>query len=341
MQPRLGLKTAQGLGARESADSAELKRVDVLEPSQYRRFRAVSRLVRALLGRRLVRRSYYLGYAYYWLLYLSRTLVGTSPLIIYQMGKVGSSTLWRSLEPFDLGRPAFRVHALSANRLDRMLSGVSLSPRQYYEQRSEHNLVGRYLAREWNRARGHDRWKVITLVRDPLAQSVSTFFQLLDLRNPGYLDEYSSGALGIERLVELFLDQYKPYRIREGWFDAEMRKVFGLDVFEVPFDCEAGYSIYHADDADVLLIRLEDLDRCGKTAMQEFLGVCDFAVLRNNVGAEKEYSEVYREFRARAALPERFVREIYDSDYAKHFYSPKEREAFAAKWGIKPPQRSA
>lgn len=337
MQPRISAKQVARQHALEVQSSARLCVGDERSaPSRYRRFQFVSNIARSILGRKLVRRSYYLGCLYYQLLYLSRALVGTTPLLIYQMGKVGSSTLWHSLAPFDLGRPAFRVHALQSHRLDRMLDGVHLSPRQYYEQRSDNNLVGRYLNREWQRVCGSDRWKVITLVRDPLAQSVSSFFQVLDLQAPEYLRRYERGELEIEELVGRFMSQYTPSRKLDGWFKGELHKVFGLNVFESPFDCDAGYSIYRAAHADILLIRLEDLDRCGETVMREFLGIKGFKVIRGNVGKDKDYGELYLTFRKQAVLPADFVRAMYCTDYARHFYAPEELESFASRWSVTP-----
>ena len=292
----------------------------------------VCKLAKRLLGSGRIRRNYTVARTYYALLYGSRSLLGASPLVIYQMGKVGSSTLWRSLAPFDLGRPAFRVHSLTPEHLEDGLGGVGMSAREYYEQRSTHDLVGRYLRRELERARGRDRWKVITLVRDPLAQNVSSFFQLLDLRAPELLERHRSGTLQMQDLLARYLEDYPPDCIFNRWFEAEMGAVFGLDVFADPFPWDQGYRIYQAADADVLVLRLEDMDRCGGEVMREFLGLEGFRVIPDNVGDDKGYADLYRDFQARAQLPVEYVDAVYGSRLVQHFYSPAEVESFAARW---------
>lgn len=268
------------------------------------------------------------------ILYASGCLVGASPLVLYQMGKVGSSTLWRSLRRFDLGRPAFRVHALTERHLDSALRGVGVSEREYFEKRSPDNLIGRYLRRELSRIRGRDRWKVITLVRDPLAQNVSAFFQTLDLHFPQLLDQEYQGEQYLEEMVDRYLKAYPPDSVFNRWFDTELKEVFGIDVFSVPFPWDAGFQIYEAADADILLIRLEDLDRCGAEAMQEFLGIREFQVIHKNVGSQKDYADLYRVFRSQAQFPSDYVDKVYYSRYARQFYAPHEIETFKKRWRV-------
>jgi hypothetical protein len=70
-------------------------------------------------------------------------------------------------------------------------------------------------------------WDVITLTRDPLAQSVSSWFQST-VGGRNLLDD------DIDRLLASYLARHDVYRsIR--WFDEEIQRYLGIDVYEFPF----------------------------------------------------------------------------------------------------------
>lgn len=79
-------------------------------------------------------------------------------------------------------------------------------------------------------------------------------------------------------------------------------------------------------------MRLEDLDTCLSSAIQEFLGINDFKLKRSNSASDKWYKRLYKDFTKTANLPESFFDEMYGSKMAKHFYSQKELDAFRSKW---------
>jgi hypothetical protein len=72
-----------------------------------------------------------------------------------------------------------------------------------------------------------------------------------------------------------------------GWFDAQIKAVFGIDVFAESFPTHAGYKIFSSQKADLLLFRLEDLDACASKAINEFLEIENFMLANTNIGKEK------------------------------------------------------
>ena len=98
------------------------------------------------------------------------------------------------------------------------------------------------------------------------------------------------------------------------------------------FPVDKGYKLYRDDHADLLLIRLEDLDRCAETAFKEFLDIDGFTLIRTNVASEKIYAPLYKEFKSRIRLSEDYINRMYDSKYARHFYSDEEIRGFCDKW---------
>lgn len=265
---------------------------------------------------------------------------GGQPIINYQMGKVGSSTVTASLEAMNLDQAIYHVHFLNPKRV-----------RQIERQRRKYFRTEKYalLKRPWlyeflfeqiQKKDGH--WKLITLVREPVARNVSTFFENLDVtRKPDstayviksdYYDiDIEADPENLDELIGLFFDRLvheRPLR----YFDDEIKTVFGIDVFATRFPIEKGYCVYRGENADLLLIRLENLDQCASTVFKRFLGLDDFKLIRANVASDKIYAALYKAFKHSVRFPEAYVREMYESAYARQFYNEEEIRGFRHGW---------
>lgn len=271
------------------------------------------------------------------------------PILVYQMGKVGSSSIRNSL--FRCRDPRTRLVLMSHEFLpvrDRDPASLELDPelRDYVAREVEHDRrvydalslrqrLGLRLRERWYSERiyrayvqGPHRLRVITLVRDPVAHNVSMFFQLLD--------QYVDPAAGrpdhdVDALIATFLDRYMHSRPLT-WFDAEFRTTLGIDVFRHPFPVEDGYMQLSTDRTDVLVLRCELEDAAKARAIAAFLGLDDLALVRSNVTSEKPRGRQYAEFKRRLRVPDPLLEEMYGSRYARHFYSEDERERMRQRW---------
>lgn len=115
------------------------------------------------------------------------------------------------------------------------------------------------------------------------------------------------------------------------WFDKEFNKYLNIDIYDISFPKDKGYHIWKNDDFDLLIIRLEDLTDVFEKAIKEFVGL-DLPLLKNNVGSEKEYASLYREFKKNYTPTPKLIDEMYKSKYTQHFYASKEVTAFREKW---------
>lgn len=260
-----------------------------------------------------------------------RTL--NEPILIYQMGKVGSSTIVASLHALDLPRDLFQLHFLSddwvaeSERVYRHIFDVT--GRAVVE---EHLLSSRLLRRALRRPE-QPRWTIISLTREPVARNISAFFHAFHLYFPEYGSAFRADPANVEALIQLFLQEFEhEQRIPLDWFEVEMKQTFGIDVFESTFPAEEGYRVFQGERADLIVIRLEDLGRCGSRALSSFLDLPTVTLLSENVASEKRYSSAYRLFRQRVALPDSYLDRMYDSRYATHFYRPEELSAFRQTW---------
>lgn len=296
--------------------------------------------------RSVARRSFRLAKAHYnWSLPDPTT---SNPVIIYSVGKVGSSSVAATLEATLKGRSVAHVHWLRAEHLRADEAHYRSRARAYRGSRRVARLLPRYV---WLGQRLSDAisaappgavWDVVTLVRDPVSRNVSSFFQnlepLFDVW-PAEELKFRSAEDFAGQLVELFLDSYiagnSPVEHDPDpltWFDVELKPVFGIDVYANPFPASRGYEIYTGSNSRVLLMRLENLDRVAKAAVAEFFGTEVPDMVQRNEAADKVYADVYRRFKKLLRMPREYLDRMYSSPYSQHFYTPAELAEFRARW---------
>lgn len=257
-----------------------------------------------------------------------------APLIVYQMGKVGSTTILRSLKALNLEMPVYQVHVLTPEGIARLEQKY----KQNFSQRGRiatHLAASRFLRKQIDKGSTGKRWQVVTLVREPIARNISSFFQVLDLELSAY-DYQIITSMDIDEaareLRRLFFEKLERHESPLRWFDLEMKRVFNLDVYASDFPKSKGYKIYHGEHADVLLLRLEDLNRCASQAFKEFLNIDNFTLIKANIATDKDYHATYRRLLQTISLPDSYLDKMYSSKYVKHFYSDEEIKSFRAKW---------
>lgn len=251
----------------------------------------------------------------------------TDPIIVYQMGKVGSSSVYDALRDLDLDVPVYHAHVL--NRFDVYEAGVR-ETRAAPDNDLDVLEEGRALRRIVDSGRWHS-WSLVSLVRSPIPRAVSDFFENVDAYVPDFFARLERGDITLAELSTTFWTRYQDFSPLY-WFDDQVRDVFGIDVYATPFSHEQGYAIYQNDRARLLLMRLEDLNHCGPRALGEFFGLRELSLSIKNSGEAKRYGALYRQFIDQLDLPKAYVREMHSSRYAKHFYTPDELTAGVARW---------
>ena len=263
-----------------------------------------------------------------------RGLRRKAPVVVYQMGKVGSVTVHRSLSACPQIAP-LHIHFLSHARIRwKLKKHARLFPQTHVIP--PHLCDSLFLRRHLDLGRMDHRWKIVTLIRDPLARTLSAFFQTMPQEHRDYgfdhkLETMTPEALVVD-LAPIFERWAETYISPEAWLNEELKGVFGLDVLAREFPVEESYGIYEEGRLPVLLIKLERLDDCASRAFQEFLGLREFTLIRGNEAASKKYAPVYRAFRELQIVPEAQLERIYGSDLVRRFYSEAEIAAFRQRW---------
>lgn len=235
--------------------------------------------------------------------------------LVYTMGKVASSSVSSAI--LAAGLPCYDVHSLNPDYIKKTA--------QSWLNRGEfpppHICVSMaFRDRIFTRK---PRCLYITLVRDPLARNLSAFFQNLHQQS-----EFVRNEQDPQSLFEYFRHTYN-HNLPLTWFDREFKKQLKLDVLKLPFDHQRRFS-YHPTH-NLVVFRTDCPDSEKSRVLTEILGR-PISVERENDGLTKDYRDRYERVKAVARFDREFVERIYESRYARRFWSDEERAQFISQW---------
>lgn len=246
------------------------------------------------------------------------------------MGKVGSQSVVSSLERSELGRPVLHVHFLTDAGLER----EARSYRSNWEpsQRAAHVFSGQAL-RSRRKRRPEECWDVVTLVRDPVARNLSSFFQIGERQYGQDFASVQSDPEGARRrLTEAFLNRFDAHDHPLCWFEAEFERALGIDVYATEFGHDEGFTIIEGRAARVLVLKLERLAEASGEAFRRFFGLSELPLAERNITDDKAHGDLYRRFVDDIRLPQEYLERMYSSRFARHFFTPAEVDGLISKW---------
>ena len=217
-------------------------------------------------------------------------------ILIYQCGKVGSTSVYKSITAN--GRNALHCHSLKdiAEGDDKLYKLLNLKS-----------------------------GKILCMIRDPVAKEIAAMWQCIN-----EVERYNIDA-DLEEIEKRFLSNNladKEFR----WFDVEMKQYLKIDVFKFPFDKEKGYTIIREGNIEILLMKSEMLNKL-EYVIGEFLNIDQFHLYKANVGEEKSYRFAYKEYKKNLHISEKKLEEVYIKDERmRHFYTEKELQEMYKKW---------
>lgn len=244
--------------------------------------------------------------------YTSLYLRHQMPYLIYTTGRVGSMALHYSLE--ERGAFAFQIHTLNASKLiENQQPGTAV-------------WAYRHIVAPGRPA------KIINLFRDPLAVMISDFFPKLRWIT-GQKEAYF--RYSVDELCAIFNTRYFEdgrHLEKLNWYENEMEASLGIDVYSQASPRDTGHIQFTYPRYDVLLIRTELDDRIKGDIIGQFAGLKDFTIIRRNEGETKDYGDVYKAFKQRLIVSEEHLNQIYQSRYARHFFSANEIDKMRTRW---------
>ena len=253
-----------------------------------------------------------------------------TPILVYQMGKVGSSTVSHSLRPFFEESNLLHTHWLIPKHIKKNASwGFRFGNFQVIQTNSRSFNWFHFL-------KTLDEIKIITLVRDLISRELSEFFHEITYARPDFFSE--NGRLKTDIALSSLRDRLSAFKAKDHittwWFENEFKNSMGFSVFDYPFDKGNGYDLIRFKNKNVLLITLESLEQNFKIIGQ-FLNIHEpVKMVKSNLQSEKKYSAEYQYILDHFSLPEDVCHYIYDSPYMSHFYTADSIEAFTKKWSF-------
>lgn len=250
-------------------------------------------------------------------------------LLVHQMGRAGSMTTTQSLRSSGIALPVYHTHWLHPDNIAKRLARFADVPESHHPLNVR---VGRRISEELLReSTDRRKWNLVTVFREPVARNISVFFLSIEVFVENFSHRFERGELSNDALLEIFLREF-PHDQPLLWFDMEMLEMFGLDVYHYPFPKHEGYQIIRTKPVDLLLIKIEDLNRCYQGAFGEFLGVDMPRLEQTHITEQDPTRSMYQDFLKNAVLPDEYLDHMYQSRFAQHFYSSEELAAFRRKW---------
>lgn len=275
------------------------------------------------LKRLVLERSYAIDRTYYRLRFSTEFRRSNEILLIFSPGRCGSVTVLRSLERLHLETPIFNIHRMNRDRI-----------RDYVPRPGPQAFLESYLAERLDRRWNDKQWKIIVLVREPIARQISLFAHVFFRDHPEAVTQYERGETTLNDLRKIFLRDHF-HRSESAtytrasllnWLDHEIKRVFGVDLYARAFPRELGYLLVEAPYLRILVVKTERLAMCWPEASERLLGrACGLVV--TNRAAERSYYRVYRDLQESLVLPTWYLDEMHGSRYARHFYSEEELTA--------------
>jgi hypothetical protein len=261
---------------------------------------------------------------------LNRCGSNNLPVLVYQMSKVGSSTVLATLEAAIPARTVFHVHFMSLSHLDEIERNYEIKAPG--KPLPENYAAGRELGRQI-KSRGM-KTLIVTLVRDPIGRAVSSLLQAPELAFIPVFDE--TGRVSLDLCVESIRREAKSsqaFSYPEVWFKREMCDFFGIDVLNEPFNKDKGYEIIEHEGNRLLVLRMEDLSQTLSVALSKLLRLDREPPIRNaNVRSQSREGSQYAELKRRVNLPTDWLQDFYKRRFITHFYSEEMIRGFIKKW---------
>ena len=255
-------------------------------------------------------------------------------IFIWQMGKVGSSTILASLKPYTGQYNWCHDTAIMSDepylQYNNLIHSHSAKPIYYTLHHSDEEFI------------------VISLVRDLLRRNISAVFQSMTDETPGndcfIGPQEELENWGYERICGEIKKKLLYLNLTDqliSWYDMLFKSHFyypdveryHVDLYGVPFDRQRGFQVYSSKTPRIkfLIIRLENLNNL-EAELGFFLGIKKFRLIVDNVAKHKWYNEIYKQFKEIYKPTGEELSHIYGSKFMKYFYTAEQIDSFVGRW---------
>ena len=241
------------------------------------------------------------------------TMVKDDLFMAYSPPKTGTTSIYRSLKERKLN--TVHIHHIS---------GYEKTSLGYFD------LVKDFFSYWKDTIPDKKSIKVIALVRDPIARSISQAFQMIEM------DHIKKTDHGRNIMEDVYKNLTDDMAAGDGymfeWFRNEFGRTFGVDIYSHDFDKEKGYMLVEKDNIRILVMTLEKLNS-NAGVIGQFCDIPDFRLKRSNDGQSKIYNNLYRSTLKKTVVPKEIIDFYYnDNGSMRFFYGDDDIERFRKKW---------
>lgn len=209
----------------------------------------------------------------------------------------------------------------------------------------EHILSG--FEEMWNNVlnrRLQRKLKIICFVRNPLDRDYSAFWQPFSIDNPrkcvhsfptSMQEKYDEFIRNVvlndcgEKIYALAKPQTWNDEFR--WFDQELKRGIGIDIYDYPFDVEKGWNVIESSNIEIFIGKLEKMNNL-LPYLSDFVGARLFSTHANDA-SKKWYSMAYKDFRRHVKITQEYVGHYFEGNKkVDHFYDEAEKREFRNAW---------
>lgn len=248
-------------------------------------------------------------------------------ILIYQMGKVGSSSIEASLAKRNI--PNWHIHTFDDNEEFQI----------YKNKKDVACFFDWYTRMAYKKTLGHRRrllqkrehLKIISLIRDPVATVTSRLFQDLHIHfiaGKKNLAVHGDIDATLAHITQAFETQMR-WDYFTHWFEREIKRHFNMDVLAHVKDPSQPHWHIQNGGREMLLMKCEAIDHSAD-ALRIFLDLPDFTLEASNEAKNKWYSLLYQKFKAHYPFERLF--HLYETPLYRTLYSESEIEKFKEKW---------
>lgn len=270
--------------------------------------------------------------------------------LIHQVGKVASEALEATiLKAIDSSTSLERVHYLAqsgVSTLDWMCSlpGIDLDSVAVVRRQADRARA----VRERLQALDPARVCVMTGIRDPLEQVISSFFQDLPVYCPWIDHGQEIKGCEVETLIEFFNSEFDQMigdspietfsqgllnlklKGQQFWFENEFTGMYDVDPYSIRMAPSEPFAICAGADMQIVVYRTEALS----SALDSLFcaaGLPAVAKLEDrNIGRNKTYAGIYRLFKSRFKPSTHVTDYYYGSRFYQKFYGGRKAAGCAA-----------
>ena len=170
--------------------------------------------------------------------------------------------------------------------------------------------------------------KIISTIRNPADRIASSFFfnlehHFLKFRN-SHPRAITNNLFSHEEIIEYIFDEFVDRWVNTynfyDYFDFEIKKLTGIDVYKLDFDKQKGFSIHKKGYFSFMIVDCYKIKEL-KNEIEDFVGYqIDPAIKEMNSSNTKWYLEIYKRIYDQSKREE-IENKLSKSKYLKHFYN--------------------